>query len=215
MTTVILVRHGESAANKEEKFAGCRTDAPLLERGLRQAELMAEYVAENYRIDAVYTSGLQRAYITGKCVADKFGLEVTVRDELREIDGGDWEGVTFRDMERLYPEAFKCWVTDYGNSTCPGGESVAQVAERTMAELTAIAEENPGKTVLVASHGSPVRVMQAMVQQGNLDDVNRRIPWPANASVNVYEYDAGNWRCRAVSIDCYLGELKTELPKNV
>ena len=215
MTRVILVRHGESMANKEEKFAGCRTDTPLQERGLCQAQLMAAYVAANYTVSKVYTSSLRRAYITGKCVADQFGLPVIVRDELREIDGGDWEGVTFADMQRLYPEAYHLWVTDYGHACCPGGESVAQVAKRTLAAVTAIAEENPGKTVLIATHASPVRVMQAMVQQGNLEDMNRRIPWPANAALNVYEYDAGQWRCLEVSLDCYLGELKTELPKNV
>lgn len=214
MTTVIFVRHGESMANKDNKFAGSRTDAALQERGLRQAELMAEYVAENYEIGNVYTSDLQRAYITGKCVADKFGLEVTVREELREIDGGNWEGVTFDDMGRLYPEEFRLWVTDYGHSGCPGGESVSQLAERIMAAATQIAEENPGKTVLIATHASPVRVMQGLVQNGNLENMNR-IPWASNASLTVMEYDRGSWRCTASSLDSYLGELKTELPKTV
>ena len=214
MTTVILVRHGESMANKENKFAGSRTDAALQERGLRQAELMAGYVAENYEISNVYTSDLQRAYITGKCVADKFGLEVTVREELREIDGGDWEGIIFDDMGRLYPEEFRFWVTDYGHSGCPGGETVFQLAERIMAAVTRIAEENPGKTVLIATHASPVRVMQGLVQNGNLENMNR-IPWASNASLTVMEYDRGSWRCTASSLDSYLGELKTELPKTV
>ena len=214
MTTVIFVRHGESMANKDNKFAGSRTDAALQERGLRQAELMAEYVAENYEIGNVYTSDLQRAYITGKCVADKFGLEVTVREELREIDGGNWEGVTFDDMGRLYPEEFRLWVTDYGHSGCPGGESVSQLAERIMAAAIRIAEENPGKTVLIATHASPVRVMQGLVQNGNLENMNR-IPWASNASLTVMEYDRGSWRCTASSLDTYLGELKTELPKTV
>ena len=214
MTTVILVRHGESMANKENKFAGSRTDAALQERGLRQAELMAGYVAENYEISNVYTSDLQRAYITGKCVADKFGLEVTVREELREIDGGDWEGIIFDDMGRLYPEEFRLWVTDYGHSGCPGGETVSQLAERIMAAVTRIAEENPGKTVLIATHASPVRVMQGLVQNGNLENMNR-IPWASNASLTVMEYAQGSWRCTASSLDSYLGELKTELPKTV
>ena len=214
MTTVIFVRHGESMANKDNKFAGSRTDAALQERGLRQAELMAEYVAENYEIGNVYTSDLQRAYITGKCVADKFGLKVIVREELREIDGGNWEGVTFDDMGRLYPEEFRLWVTDYGHSGCPGGETVFQLAERIMAAVTRIAEENPGKTVLIATHASPVRVMQGLVQNGNLENMNR-IPWASNASLTVMEYDRGSWRCTAASLDTYLGQLKTELPKTV
>lgn len=214
MTRVLLVRHGESEANRENKFAGSKSDVPLLERGLRQAELTARFVTENYTISKVYTSNLQRAYITGKCVADRLGIPVTVREKLTEIDGGRWEGVTFDDMGRLYPEEFAMWITDYGNSACPDGESVAQVADRFWNAVIQIAEENPDKTVLIVSHGTPVRIMQGLTLNGTLEGLNQ-IPWAPNASVTVLEYDAGQWRCAAASLDAHLGELKTELPKTV
>ena len=206
MTRVIMVRHGESMANKECKFAGAQTDAPLMERGLRQAELMADYVAEHYDIANVYTSQLQRAYITGKCVADKFGLEV--------IYGGHWEGCPFEDMGRLYPEAYKVWTTDYGHSRCPGGESMEELSKRVYTAVTQIAEENPEKTVLLVSHASPVRAMYALALNGNLENMNS-VPLAANASLTVLYYENGKWSCEANIIDSYLGQLKTELPKDV
>ena len=60
MTRIIMVRHGESKANRDRKFAGCGSDVPLMERGLQQAERMAAYVAEHYAVANVYTSRLQR-----------------------------------------------------------------------------------------------------------------------------------------------------------
>ena len=214
MTTVLMVRHGESAANKDNLFAGCRTDAALQERGLRQAELTAEFVAEHYQIDRVYASGLQRAYITGKCVADRLGLEVTVLDDLREIDGGLWEGVNFDDMASQFPGEFALWFQDYGNSGCPEGETVKQCGQRFMGAVTRIAEENPDKTVLVATHASPVRIMQGLVQTGGFDGI-KDVPWPSNASVTVFTYEHKKWQSVAFSMDDHLGELRTVLPKNV
>lgn len=214
MTRILLVRHGESEANRENKFAGSGSDVPLLERGLQQAELTARFVVENYEISKVYTSNLQRAYITGKCVADKLGLDVIVREKLTEIHGGNWEGVEFSEMGTLYPEAFVLWTSDYGHSACPGGESVAQVAERIMDALMQIVQENPDQTVLIVSHGTPVRIMQGLVQNGTLDNMNQ-IPWASNASVTVLEYENGQWRCPAASLDAHLGELRTALPKTV
>lgn len=214
MTRILLVRHGESEANRAHKFAGAKSDVPLLERGLQQAELTAQFVVEKYDISKVYTSNLQRAYITGKCVADRLGLDVTVREVLTEIDGGDWEGVSFSEMETNYPKEFALWTTDYGHSACPGGESVAQVAKRIMDAVMQIVEENPDKTVLIVSHGTPVRTMQGLAQNGTLDNLHR-IPWASNASVTVLEYENGNWRCVAASLDAHLGELRTALPKTV
>lgn len=213
MTTFLIVRHGESVANNDNRFAGSRSDVALLERGLRQAELTAQYVAEHYTISRVYTSNLQRAYVTGKCIADRCGVEVTVWEELREIDGGLWEGVSFEDMAALYPEEFKLWVTDYGHARCPGGESVEEVSDRIQAALGKIAAECPDQTVVITTHGSPVRVMQGIAQNGSLDNMNR-IPWASNASVTVVTYD-GQWHDVLYSYDAHQGELKTELPKTV
>ena len=214
MTRILLVRHGESEANRANQFAGSGSDVPLLERGLRQAELTAQFVVENYKISKVYTSNLQRAYITGKCVADRLGLDVIVREKLTEIHGGAWEGIGFAEMGTQYPREFALWTTDYGHSACPGGESVAQVADRFMEAVMQIVGENPEQTVLIVSHGTPVRIMQGLVQNGTLDNLNQ-IPWASNASVTVLEYENGQWSCPAASLDAHLGELRTALPKTV
>lgn len=70
MTTLILIRHGESKANRDRIFAG-HLDVDLQEKGLKQAKITAEYISKNYLVNRVYSSDLKRAYQTGKCVADK------------------------------------------------------------------------------------------------------------------------------------------------
>ena len=214
MTRVIMVRHGESKANRDRKFAGCGSDVPLMERGLQQAERMAAYVAEHYAVANVYTSRLQRAYITGKCVADKFGLEVQILADLREIYGGYGENCPFEEMGTRYPEEHRHWTTDQENARCPGGESLKELKERVTGAIERIGRENPGKTVLLVSHATPIHVLYALAAKGSLDNMNSLSLAP-NAALTIVDYADGKLRLVADCIDSYLGELKTELPRNV
>ena len=102
MTTLLLIRHGESAANRADVFAG-NYDAELLPRGFDQARCSAKYIKENFKVTRVFASDLHRAYHTGKCVADEFGLEVSKTPRLREIDAGEWDGVSFEEIYRRWP----------------------------------------------------------------------------------------------------------------
>ncbi len=213
MTTVILIRHGESEANRNGIFAG-QIDPDLQEKGIRQAQLTAQYIAENYSVDKIYSSDLQRAYKTALCLAKRLGLAVIPKKELREIDGGDWEGAKFDELPTLFPEAFALWLDDVGASYCSGGESVKELGERIMNILTEIARENDGKTVAVATHATPIRVAQTLIKTKTLNQMNN-IPWVSNASVTVLEYCDDVWSVLAEGIDEHLAELKTSLPDSV
>ena len=89
MTTLLLVRHGFSEANKEDLFAGFY-DAPLDERGILQAQLTAQYIQKNYNVAHVYASDLKRAYRTGETIAAYCDADITAVRDLREIFGGEW-----------------------------------------------------------------------------------------------------------------------------
>lgn len=213
MTTILLVRHGESAANRDNLFAG-NYDAELLPRGYEQARLTARYIKENYEVSAVYASDLHRAYHTGKTIADALGLPVASDRRFREISAGEWEGVPFESIVKTHPEEFKKWAEDIGNSSCPGGESVSQLGERIMTALSEKAEENDGKTILVASHATPVRVAYSMAKYGTAGDMGN-LSWPSNASVSVLYYDNGSWSVGEYSIDSYMADIRTALPENI
>ena len=213
MTTVILIRHGETEANREDIFAG-HLNVELMPKGVEQAQKTAQYIVENYTVDKIYASDLKRAYKTGKTLADKLGMEIIADKRFREIDAGEWDGIKFNELGDKYAEEFRIWRDDIANAKCTGGESVEDLRKRVFGAATEVAENNDGKTVVIATHATPIRVMQTYVQMGSLEKMND-IPWVSNASVSVFEYDNGKWTCKAVSMDKHLGDLVTALPSNV
>lgn len=213
MTTLLLIRHGESEANRQNIFAG-HFNPDLQHKGLVQAELTAKYIAENYKIDKIYSSDLTRAYKTAKCLGDLLGLEVVPDQRLREINAGKWEREKYLGLIDKYPEEFGMWLNDIGRAACPDGESVKQLGDRMMSVLEEIALQNDGKIVAIGTHATPIRVTQSIIQTGGLEEM-KNIPWVSNASVTVVEYDNGKWTMPTVSYDEHLAEYITELPKNV
>lgn len=213
MTRLLLVRHGESEANFHNIFAG-HIDPALQPRGIEQAKFTAQFIADNYKVDKIYSSDLQRAYRTAESLAKRVNLTITADENLREINAGAWEGVEFFSLPTNYPDEYAVWAEDVGNAYCPGGETVRELGERIMGELTKIAKENPDKTVAIFSHATPIRVAQSIVETGGLDRM-QDIPWVSNASVTEITYENGKWNLIAVSIDKHLAELKTELASSV
>lgn len=211
MVKFLMIRHGQSEAN----FAGCfagHLDSPATEFGLKQARLAARYVAENYKVDAVYSSDLKRAAAVGKAVAEAAGLEMQPDEQLREIDAGLWEGVSFEELAAKFP-SYEVWRNDIGNSKCDEGETVAQLQKRIVGRLKEIAEDRPGQTVVIATHATPIRVTQCYAEDRPLDEM-KDIPWVSNTSVTEIDYD-GIFHIVKVGFDGYLGDAVSTLPPNV
>lgn len=213
MTTLLLIRHGESEANRNKVFGG-QINPDLQERGVMQAELTAKFIAENYKVDKIYSSDLKRAYRTAQALSDILNMEIKAEKRLREIYAGKWEGVKFEELKVAYPEEYNVWLTDIGNAVCTEGESVRELGERIHGILTEIAEENDEKTVAIATHATPIRVMISMIETGGISEM-KNIPWVTNASVTEITYDNGNWKIVEKSKDAHLEELRTNLPSNV
>ncbi len=213
MATLLLVRHGESEANRSGTFAG-QTDVQLLHKGIEQARKTAEYIAEHYTVSRVYASDLKRAYKTGRVISDLLQVDLISNEKLREINAGEWQGKMFDELVANYQEDYACWLSDIGNCTCTGGESVKQLGVRVVEALTDIAEDNIGKTVVIATHATPIRVLQCLLQGLSLDAM-KDIPWVSNASVTELTYESGKWNFVNVGEDKHLSELKTSFPANV
>lgn len=209
MTRILLVRHGESDSNILGTFTG-QLDAPLSELGHTQAEYTARFVLENYTVDAVYSSDLSRAYHT----AEKLALPVQTDSRLREIYGGQWQDMLFSELSSTHPEEYALWQQDMGNACCPGGESVAELAQRVWECVMEICRENPDKTVLIATHATPIRTVQWKAAGKDLSFM-KQIPWVSNASVSEFSYENGVLTPVKLSQDGHLANMKTNLPPGI
>ena len=212
MTTLLLIRHGESEANADKVFVG-HTDVDLSPLGVLQAQKTAEFVKQNYKVDRVYASDLKRAYKTGKFVADAFGLETIADSGLREIFAGSWEGKKFQTLLETNTD-YAIWKTDIGNSKATDGEAVSEVWERVHNRIVEIAELNRGKTVVLATHATPIRCMTARWLGLGLSGM-KELPWAMNASVTEVIYENGIFMVTKAPQYKHLQDLKTELPNNV
>lgn len=213
MTTLILVRHGQSQTNLEQIFAG-HMDISLTELGHRQAENTARFLAE-YPIQAIYSSDLLRAMQTATPTAKQHGLEIVPRQELREIYAGDWEGVPYEELKLRYPDSYGRWCTDCGNATPDGGESVKALAERIYAEVDRIRLAHLGQCVAIFTHATPIRTLRARWEGYSVAEMSN-LPFCGNASVSVLEYgEDGSCHVRLCCYDGHQGELATHLAKGV
>ncbi|MET7465706.1 bifunctional RNase H/acid phosphatase [Nonomuraea sp. NPDC005501] len=157
-TSLLLLRHGETPLSVERRFSGLG-DAELTEHGLAQARAAAERLSRPpCKLDVIVSSPLARARRTAQAVAERTGLPVEVDDDLRETDFGAWEGHTFTEVQRRWPEELTRWLADPGTAP-PGGESFTQVAERVQRASDRLLERYEGRTVLVVSHVTPIKTL--------------------------------------------------------
>ena len=210
-TTIIIVRHGQSMGNVEDKFIGI-TDSQLSPLGLRQAQLTAEYLKDT-KIDKVYSSNLSRARVTAETIAQKHGLEVCIEPDFREIDAGLWEKVGFSKLITLFPQSYSQWLNNVANAQPDGGEHYAQVYERVSKALDKVISENAGKTILIASHATAIKAMECKFLGKGLSIANQ-LSWVPNASVTIVKVLNGESRIIERGTNNFLGELATYLPSN-
>ena len=212
MTTILVIRHGQSVSNLMGIFTG-HLDLALTDLGQEQARITAQYIAENFRVDKVYSSDLCRAYDTGNAVARLFNLSVQPDKRLREIYAGSWEGRTFNELTDHFPN-YTVFRTDIGNCVTDGGETVAQLSQRVLEAFESIAKENDGKTVVIATHATPIRALQCHCEGKSLAQM-KDVPWVTNASVTTVVYENSAFRLEEVCHDSHLGDIVSRFPSNV
>ena len=155
-TTVWLVRHA-SVAGTDGRCCG-RLDVPLSPEGIIQARETVARLAQE-KICAVYSSGLRRAVETGQMLADALQLNVTVLETLAEIDFGDFEGMTFEEIRRRYPEAFERWMTQPTNTRFPNGESFADMRDRVSRTVDPLLRRHRNESIAIVSHSGVIRFL--------------------------------------------------------
>jgi broad specificity phosphatase PhoE len=190
VTQLLLVRHGETDWNRDRRFQG-HADQPLNDAGREQARALADELGHE-RIDVVYTSDLVRARETAEIVAARLGVDVVARSELREIDVGDWEGLTWPEIEERHPEGARAW-HEHGHGWT-SGETYDQLGERIIAALQRIAADHPAQRVLVVGHGGTVRATRAFIEGLSVATSRKRSPGIGNCEVFRVAVEDGAFR---------------------
>jgi broad specificity phosphatase PhoE len=181
VTVILLARHGQSDWNRERRWQG-HADRPLTDEGKRQAGALADRL-EDIPVDAIYSSDLRRARETAEVVAERRGLEIHERSELREVDVGSWSGLTRDEAEERFPEDFARWLR--GGPGWRDGESYEEMSKRVLKEIGTIVAEHPDGRVLVVSHGGPIRAVHAAALGMDVHEYRRLRPVEPNARLSA------------------------------
>lgn len=208
MTRLLIVRHGFSVTNKAKVFTG-QMDVDLAPEGYCQAEAVCRYIAENFDVDAIYSSDLKRAVNTIQPLAKRLGFEIHTEKGIRELDVGQWQGRAVDDVKKEAQEQLEIYRADPANHGCPGGENYTDMCKRALPVFERIAKENDGRTVAVATHGGVIRIMTCVFRGLPLDEV-KNIPHCPNASLMIVSYEDGNFIIEKESFNSYLDDHITE-----
>lgn len=157
MTTLYLVRHGETDWNRDHRVQG-HADPPLNETGRAQARDLGARLA-GIEFAAAYSSDLQRARQTAEILLDGRDLALNLRPSLRERFLGRWEGHLTSELATLDPEAWRVWLADARDTAPHGGETEDELECRALAAVEKIATAHPTAPVLVVSHGGTLRAI--------------------------------------------------------
>ena len=188
MTTLLLVRHGETVSHAENRYAGS-SDVALTEAGLGQADRLAEWAVTQH-ISAVYASDLSRAVITATPSARALGLTAQIDVRLREVDFGRGENMTTSEMRVAFADELADFHRRPGHSPLPGGESGIAALDRVWPALQEIAMQWPDASVLVVMHSTLMRLILCRALEMPIDRYRTAFPAVVNGAVTSLAFDA-------------------------
>lgn len=153
---LLLLRHGEVDEKYRGRYIG-RTDLPLCERGHRQVDEIKMFL-QSRRFDHCLCSPLLRCRQTASTVLESAKINMAIDDNLREIDFGHWEGMSFDDISKAFPDRVQDWMAFDPEFAFPEGERIGDF----LARMRCVAErlnEDPADTILLCTHGGVIRTL--------------------------------------------------------
>ena len=186
---ITIIRHGETEWNRIGRQQG-HLDSPLSEEGIKQAEMLANYL-ENKGYEVLYSSSLGRAVQTAEIINKKLKLKHIKDDALRERHLGIIQGSTIEEFENNYPDEYEKFRSNDPEYVIPDGESINQRYARTIDCMNKIARRTDFKKYLIVTHGGNLESIFKYVLGIPLD--KKRNFSIFNSSLNNFEYDSGKW----------------------
>jgi probable phosphoglycerate mutase len=184
VTRVLAIRHGETAWNVDGRIQG-QLDVPLNDMGRWQVHRLALALADE-NIAAIYASDLLRALETAQAVARASGDAIVTDAGLRERGFGVFEGLSYAQINALWPELAERWRRRDPEFGAPGGETLNQFYARSIATATRLAALHPGQTIALVSHGG---VMDCLYRAAARVALDAPRSWQlGNAAINRLLY---------------------------
>ncbi|MBN1538471.1 MAG: histidine phosphatase family protein [Anaerolineales bacterium] len=201
MTKIILVRHGQTEWNRNERFRG-RADIPLNQTGLQQAEATGAWIAARWKPVAIYASPLSRAMQTAEAAARHFQLSVQPLPGIIDIDYGEWQGLSPDEARQRWPEQISHWYHAPEKAIIPGGETLQDLRSRLMETLKQVCNQYPHDTIMLVGHTVVNRIMLlGILGLGN--DRFWRIKQDTCA-INIIEWDGSDFTLASLNDTCHL-----------
>lgn len=179
-TRLVLVRHGVTTMTERKLFSGSGgANPPLTDDGVEQARRAAAWIHRHGGADAIVASPLVRTRQTADHVASALGLAVTVDDGLAEADFGDWDGHSFAQIMERWPSELDAWLASTAVAP-PGGETFDAVLERVDAARQRLLDQYAGRTVVVVSHVTPIKLLVKLALDAPIEVIHRMELAPAS-----------------------------------
>lgn len=149
---IYLTRHGETKWNVEGRLQGSK-DSPLTKKGIEDAKALGHRLSK-VDLDVIYSSTSPRAMITAEIIRGKRNIKIIQMDALKEMDTGDWQGRTLKEIEKNHPQEYhNYWNSPHLYRAANGGEKFNQVQRRAIAVIKDIINEKRYQSILIISHG--------------------------------------------------------------
>lgn len=193
---IYLVRHGRIQTEDDQRRYIGQLDVPLTGEGIKQAQSLQKRMA---RVDfnAVYCSDLCRSRQTAEIIVGANNTPIISHKELREIDLGEWEGLSFADVVRRFPNEFKSRGADIGYYRTPGGESFADCSKRVVGALHEIMKNSRGN-ILIAGHAGVNRLFLCHVLGMPLTNIFRLVQ--DYGCLNIIQYSSSGYQVKLINL---------------
>ena len=207
---IVLVRHGATDWNLEHRCQGS-SDRDLSDVGRRQAEQLGDRLRQE-TIHGVYASDLRRARRTAEFISGHHKLPVIIEESIRELDHGHLEGLTFNEIKQNYGDFLTRWRSEPAELRVPGGERLADVAERAWLGLNQIvAHHDAADTIVVVSHNFPIVGIVCRITGTHLNQYRNFHLDPCGMSRLHHNRD-GSWQVTHINGDEYENHRGRAIP---
>ncbi|MEE8359394.1 MAG: histidine phosphatase family protein [Candidatus Omnitrophota bacterium] len=182
MTRLVLIRHGETCYNKENRYCGT-SDPELNKTGISQAESLARRIRD-LKIERVYSSNLKRAIQTAGILFE--GSAIKQSPDFREINFGIFEGLGYKEILQRYKNHYSNWTADLVHGCIPQGETLAEVFDRVRRGLLRLLSDNKNGVAALVAHSGPIRALLCDALKLGMDSF-----WlieQHNAALNIVNY---------------------------